>query len=566
MGITVRHDFNPGMLPYEIGYADFLEQLRRRQQQQSGPESPAARQASADATNARMRGDRAKLGERQAARARGELPPDPSTEAGFNWQTPVQVFNPEGGYRTHYQNQGADPMRTGAFGGLGTKEQNVYDTAGVIDLDNPYDRQMLDRVTRLPGNNFVEADRFRSKEEIEQRHYQEQSRDHQQAYEKRQAVLQKNREALLAEKAGEAPFGVTKEGEKLDRDYARDMDAWRKGQDELKSVSPGAQEILDQDASRRGMGADAEDRLAAGPTTGEENEYTPWQERKRQVHLAAIAKAMSDDSVRPELRAKAIRQAQDDLLKITPLTPKKSTHNFKYTTSPEDGSVMEIDENTGKRSKPAELQPAHAKAATAALVSKIYGEVEDALVREHSADPTYEPTEAEILPRVQARMNVIKQFTEPKKPDGPFAPGKNATHPAEYDRQKDDEVYENMRRNLDEYPPVLREFIQENIRPELTRKIALHFEKLKAAGIPSDEAMNIIAHKVAEAYKTPPSPAQQAPAVPQAARALSMIRTEELHPEQARNIASHFAELKAQGVPLDQAMSMVAMEMGVGAR
>lgn len=238
MPIVVGHDFNPGLLPYEAAY--MMQQQALGQQAAQGQ---GALQAQAAATNARLRpqgGGSDLMARHNASQA--------EQGAGFDWQTPIQLMHPDNSYDTLYQSQGADPMaRQGGnpnaspgFGMLGSREQIVRDNSNVINPNDPLDRAKVGRLQNLPnGNNYVNADFFRSPEELKDR---EQAKandewDRRQQFEENLRAGRVDKVAQRAtEKAGNQPFGVTKEGDALDKQYAKDMDVYHRGESEESSA------------------------------------------------------------------------------------------------------------------------------------------------------------------------------------------------------------------------------------------------------------------------------------------------------------------------------------------
>lgn len=217
MPIVVGHDVNPGLLPYEAAY--MMQQQALGQQAAQGQ---GALQAQAAATNARLRpqgGGSDLMARHNASQA--------EQGAGFDWQTPIQVFHdggsqrqdggsmfaPHASYDTLYQSQGVDPLASAAgvkgasagFGKLGSREQVVYDPSNMIDPGDPNDRANLGKmVNALPyGSNqlsqdtsedlFLSPDEKRQKAEDEKLNY----------YQRQQGVLQGGRERLAGQKAAQ---------------------------------------------------------------------------------------------------------------------------------------------------------------------------------------------------------------------------------------------------------------------------------------------------------------------------------------------------------------------------
>ncbi len=126
MPITVRNDVDPGTAHYELGYLQALEAARRQR--------PYADQAygtqSAAASNDRIRAQRERMGQLQQERGHVEKEGE---GAGFHWKTPIQIHRPGGAdafgkkladtTETVYRDDGLDPMRTGEWGALGTREE-----------------------------------------------------------------------------------------------------------------------------------------------------------------------------------------------------------------------------------------------------------------------------------------------------------------------------------------------------------------------------------------------------------------------------------------------------------
>lgn len=298
MGIVVGHDVNPGLLPYEAAYAMQLGQNGRQGNLQA--------QAAAENQRLQPQGGGAGLMARHNASQAQE-------GAGFDWQTPIVITHPDQSqdpnsgmrYDTLYQSQGADPLANAAgvagassgFGKLGSREQYIVDQNSRIDPNNPLDRANVGKLAdAMPyGTNQIGGD-------VADQLFSPQSRE-----------TNKYAENLRI-KAGEQPFGVTKEGDALDRQYAADMAKYRSGQDALKNDAAKATGMYEADTAENtdeaGNGVGAEQRVDTG--------RVPLNPRgavaRQQVigQMAALSEAQMDE---PE-KAPHMKLLQENLDKI----------------------------------------------------------------------------------------------------------------------------------------------------------------------------------------------------------------------------------------------------------
>ena len=181
MPIEVRHDPD-----YMAAYAQ-LASMRRQQQQAQAPQGYINPETDANPftmskqkgaqIDAQLRADRDGLAKKQQERYGDRQ----DSYAGFNWQNPIQIrqtgADGRGQYLTMYENLGVDPLATGGFGALGTRETRIDDFDNMIDPNNMKDRGALSKIVQSRQNMNIlgdEADMFRSPEEIEQRKYDKQ--------------------------------------------------------------------------------------------------------------------------------------------------------------------------------------------------------------------------------------------------------------------------------------------------------------------------------------------------------------------------------------------------------
>lgn len=152
--------------------------------------------------SAKLAADRDRLGQKQG--------PMQDSYAGFNWQNPISIrqTGPDGRPQnlTMYENLGVDPLATGGFGALGTRETLINDYGNMIDPLNMRDRAALGKVVQSRQSMDIvgdDADMFRSADEIEARQYERQK-------------SRKN-----AELAEQLELRDTYDAKKRDRDFER---------------------------------------------------------------------------------------------------------------------------------------------------------------------------------------------------------------------------------------------------------------------------------------------------------------------------------------------------------
>lgn len=507
MGIVVGHDINPGLLPYEAAYLS-QQQLGRGNLQN---------QAAAENARLQPQGGGAGLMVRHNASQAEQ-------GAGFDWQTPIVVTHPDQStdpnsgmrYDTLYQSQGADPLANAAgvagaspgFGKLGSREQYIVDENSRINANDPQDRATVGRLgNAMPyGTNTID------------------SQDADQLFNPQRKLSRSDQVAADARaRAGEQPYGVSKQGDALDRQYEQDMAKHRGKQDAAATDSAKANDIYDAETSANtdeaGNGVGADQRV--------DNTRIPLNdegERSRREIISKMAELSMSDHGDVADKATGMKELAEKLTQIekSPYFAKEQQH-----VTDANGYEQMID---------AKGIPRYTQAAVAKMKADHQAEV--VAQRLHEKQLREDERQAAKEKDIQARKDAALQ----RKQDRYEAAQK---------------VYEERRYNH-----------QQNVHEKLVEEIKKDVDaanKDKPASqkvpMPSDDEIVKQVRARMELYdklNQPPEPPQENN--PAGGHVLNNVP---VPAGQEQNVANLYREAKAQGMSLAEAHDYVAEQIGV---
>ncbi len=269
---------------------------------------------------ASLEADREGLAKKQQARYGDRK----DSYAGFDWLTPIGIKGHTDAQGrplndTIYRRDGPDPLASGAWGSLGSAEHVINDPTNQINIQDPRERAMVEKVSRSGAQGLVDDDIFKSKEELENDKWKR---------EDDRATAKLKEKALIDDAKSKRDFD-----EQLRRDeliygnrekLAQGTEDRRKSREDATSNAEYGAASGSVESQIGGFGREDtwEPAEADGKGYGDPGSGYSWTQSQRQEIESlrnVAAKIQSDKSLNAQSRSEAMKRIAKDLDAIRPV-------------------------------------------------------------------------------------------------------------------------------------------------------------------------------------------------------------------------------------------------------